>query len=325
MSLNEEHFNKAFAQLEQRRSKNNITQKLRHDEVCDRIPEYAQLEKLLGETSHKLIALMLNSDDNKAEQLKQLEENNLSIQKNMEQLLVTGGFPSDYLKPVYTCPICKDKGTIDGRWCECFNRLMLSAAAQELNNVSPLSLSSFDNFRLDVYSEQNDPELGTSPRTIMQHNLNFCKKYSESFTTESDGILMNGGTGLGKTHLSLAIANRVLNKGYSVIYGSVPELLRTIEREYFGKSDADTMDTLTKCDLLILDDLGAEMDKPLYTSLLYELINARISRGLPMIISTNLGANDMKQRYQDRIWSRLFSLEVLVFAGGDVRRKLKKK
>ena len=72
-------------------------------------------------------------------------------------------------------------------------------------------------------------------------------------------------------------------------------------------------------------DLGAEIEKPLYTSLIYELVNARISRGLPMIINSNLGPNDIQQRYQDRIWSRLFSMKVLVFAGNDVRLKLKKK
>ena len=84
------------------------------------------------------------------------------------------------------------------------------------------------------------------------------------------------------------------------------------------------MQSLSMCDLLILDDLGAEMDKALYTSLLYEIINGRMSRGLPLIVNSNLSAGELQTRYSDRIWSRLFSLEVLMFVGQDIRMKLKK-
>lgn len=322
MNLNEQYFDKAMTQLEARRSKNRAAEQARHDEVCTAIPEYAKLEELLADTSRKLITIIINDKENAADKLKKLEEGNLGIQRNMAALLKQGGFPEDYLQPIYTCPICRDKGTVDGRWCECFQRLLLNAAAEQLNSVSPLKLSSFDGFRLEYYSEEKDASLGTSPRQIMKHNLDFCRSYAEGFTPCSNGIFMTGGTGLGKTHLSLAIADTVIKKGYNVIYGSAPELLRTLEREYFGKSDEDTMSTLTKCDLLILDDLGAEMEKPLYTSLVYELVNARVSRGLPMVVSSNLSAAELQQRYQDRIWSRLFSFEVLMFIGADVRRKL---
>lgn len=322
MNFNEQYFDRAMAQLQARRTYNKAQEQLRHDEVCRKIPEYAKLEELLSDTSRKLITIIINDKENSAEKLKKLEEGNLGIQKNMAALLKQGGFPEDYLQPIHTCPLCLDKGTANGRWCECFHRLMLNAAAEELNSVSPLKLSTFDSFRLDYYSDESDPRIGASPRAVMKRNLDFCRSYAENFSLNSNGVYMNGGTGLGKTHLSLAIADAVIRKGYSAIYGSAPELLRVLEREYFGKSDEDTMDALTKCDLLILDDLGAEMEKPLYMSLVYELINSRISRGLPMIVSSNLSANELQQRYQDRICSRLFSFEMLMFIGADVRRKI---
>ena len=325
MSMNEKHFNKASALLEQRRSINRATEELRHSEVCKKLPKYAQLEEQLAETSKDLIMLLLNKEGNTEERLSLIEQNNLSLQSQMKDLLTEGGFPEDYLEHIYTCPKCCDKGTVDGKWCECFNRLMLKSAAEDLNEVSPLKLSSFDKFRLDLYSDAKDEKLGTSPRAIMKQNLDYCMRYASDFSADSDSILMNGGTGLGKTHLSLAIAEAAIEKGHSVIYGSCPEFLRTLEREHFGRSAEDTMPSLTRCDLLILDDLGAETDKPLYTSLLYELINSRISRCLPTIISSNLDVNELKQRYHDRIWSRLFSMEVLMFVGNDVRRMLKKK
>lgn len=333
MSLNEHYFKKASAQLEQRRSANGNMEIRRRAEVIGKIPEYARLEELLADTSQKLIKLMLQNGPDREEKLAQLEKGNLSIQQSMDALLVQGGFPADYLDRIYTCPKCRDRGTIGGEWCECFRRLMLDAAAEELNSVSPLSLSDFDSFSLDYYSEQGDPALGgISPRMIMEQNLEYCKGYADSFTKKSGGILMSGGTGLGKTHLSLAVADAVIKKGYNVIYCSVPELLRIIEREHYRKwdhsrdndiSDDGVMNSVTECDLLILDDLGAEVDKPLYTSFLYEIINARTNRKLPMIVSTNLGMNDLNARYQDRIGSRIFCFKGLVFAGTDIR-KLKK-
>lgn len=322
MNLNEQYFDKAMAMLEARRRQNKLTEEQRHDEVCRKIPEYAKLEELLADTSRKLIMIIISDKENAEEKLKKLEEGNLGIQRNMTALLKQGGFPEDYLQPIYSCPICQDKGTANGRWCECFQRLMLNAAAEELNSVSPLKLSTFDSFRLDYYSDESDPNVGASPRAVMKRNLEFCKSYAESFSLNSNGIYMSGGTGLGKTHLSLAIADAVIRKGHSVIYGSAPELLRVLEREFYGRSDGDTMDTLTKCDLLILDDLGAEMEKQQYTSLVYELINARVSRNLPMVVSSNLSVTELQQRYHDRICSRLFSFEMLMFIGADVRRKI---
>lgn len=324
MNINEKYFDTAMSKLEQRRTYNASLLQHRHREICDKLPQYAEYERVLAETSGKLIALMLSTGDDAPMHLKQLEENNLALQEKMKALLTNAGYPEDYLQPVYTCPICQDKGIADNKWCECFNKLMLNAAADEINDVSPLKLSSFGSFNLDYYTDEADKNMGISPREVMRKNLAYCMDYADKFTTDSDGIYMSGGTGLGKTHLSLAIANAVIRKGYNVIYGSTPEFLRQLEREYYGRADTDTMASLTRCDLLILDDLGAETEKPVYTSLLYELINSRISRGLPMIISSNLSMNELRQRYQDRICSRIISFETLMFIGQDVRRKLKK-
>ena len=324
MGFNEQYFNAAMDRLSRRRSDNRMISDLRREEVYEKIPEYRELSDRLAETGQKLVSLIMRGGE-VADGVSELEKDNLNTQKCMQQLLVSAGYPEDYLKPVCTCPICRDKGTVDGRWCACFQRLMLEEAAKELNANSPLELSSFDGFRLDYYPDVLNPALRVSEREIMRRNFDYCRAYAENFTGKSDGILMSGATGLGKTHLSLAIASRVLEKGYSVIYGSSPELLRIMEREYFGKSDKDTMAALTGCDLLILDDLGAEMEKPLYESLLYEIINARVSRGLPMIVSTNYSTTDLQKHYPDKICSRLLSFHLMPFFGTDIRRILKKK
>ncbi|MBP1578660.1 MAG: ATP-binding protein [Oscillospiraceae bacterium] len=323
MSYNEDYFNIALAKLEERRRVNRLESDMRRSEVETKIPEYRTLSQKLGETGGKLVALIMRGGDTSAE-LAKLERENTETQKRLAELLYENGYPQDYLEPVYTCPICRDKGIVNNQWCSCFNKLLMEETARELNQNSPLKLSTFESFRVDLYPDVINPIMKVSERSIMQRNFDYCKSYAENFTPASEGILMTGATGLGKTHLSLAIASKVLEKGYTVIYGSAPELLHTLEREHFGKSSKDTMSALTGCDLLIFDDLGAETDKPLYDSLIYEIINSRICRSLPMIVSTNYNTTELQKHYADKICSRLLSFRLMAFFGNDIRRVLKK-
>lgn len=322
MKMNEQFFSQAMDRLNERRNANQRLAESRREEIYAKLPEYKELALCLAQTGGQLVSVILSGGDTSAA-VAELERKNLETAAAMKQLLTAAGYPEDYLEPVYTCPKCHDKGTSDGKWCGCFQRLMMEAAARELNENSPLELSSFDSFRLDYYPEQIDPVIHASQRLVMTKNLEYCKKYAEEFTTGSNGILMSGATGLGKTHLSLAVAAVLLERGFSVIYGSMPELLRIIERECFGRSDKDTLSALSSCDLLILDDLGAEMSKELYTSLIYEIVNGRISRGLPMIVSTNYTLTELRDNYPDKICSRLLSMYTMSFCGNDIRRIIK--
>lgn len=82
------------------------------------------------------------------------------------------------------------------------------------------------------------------------------------------------------------------------------------------------MSLLIGCDLLVLDDLGAENSSEYNLSQIYEIINARINRRLPMIISTNFSVRELPERYYDRICSRLFSMYKMLFYGSDNRLKI---
>ena len=323
MSINEHFFDAAKARLEERRRVNQAETDRRRFRVESEIPGYRELSLKLGETGGQIVRLIMRGGDTSRE-LAEIESENLELQKRLTGLLTSNGYPADYLKPVHTCQICNDTGIANDKWCSCFQKLLMEETARELNQSSPLKLSTFDNFRLDLYPETINPVMQVSDRAVMQRNFENCKKYAENFTTHSEGILMTGATGLGKTHLSLAIAAKVLEKGYTVIYGSSPELLHTLEREHFGRDDKDTMSALTNCDLLIYDDLGAEPDKPLYLSLLYEIVNSRICRGLPTIVSTNYSTQELRSHYPDKICSRLLSFRLMAFVGSDIRMILKK-
>lgn len=311
----------ALERFERRKLENKLTAERRHAEVCGAVPEYGALELELADTMTRSIGAIAQKQTNSKEIISKALEENAAIQKKMARLLSESGFPEDYLSPIYTCEKCRDAGTVDGRWCDCFTKLLNVAASEELNASSPLRLCTFESFDLSLYPETVDPLIGEKQRVVMEKNFQDCVKFAESFNGSGYGLLMLGGTGLGKTHLSLAAANDVIKKGYSVIYNSTPELMRQLDKEFFGRSDTDTMQLITTCDLLILDDLGAETKSDRYISMLYEIVNSRLNRHIPMIVNSNLAVDEIKNRYLDRIWSRLFSLHVLLFCGSDNRLK----
>ncbi len=309
----------ALERLERRRLENKLIAERRHAEVCKAVPEYAALELSLADTMTRSIAAIAEKKTDSKDIISKALEENAAIQRKMAHLLADKGFPENYTAPVYTCEKCRDKGTLDGKWCDCFTKLLNVAASEELNASSPLKLCTFESFDLSLYPETPDPLIGEKQRTVMEMNLRDCINFAENFNGSGYGLLMLGNTGLGKTHLSLAVANAVIKKGYSVVYNSTPELMRQLDKEFFGRADTDTMQLITSCDLLILDDLGAETKSDRYISMLYEIVNSRQNRQLPMIVNSNLAVEEIKIRYQDRIWSRLFSLRVLLFCGSDNR------
>lgn len=316
--MNKEYLIKAQDMLELERVKNKRIESQRRSEVLSRIPEYGRLSAELARTAGEVIEVAMMGGENRAERLNDIKKRNLEIQSQMAELLQKNGYSADYLKPIYSCTLCNDKGAVEGRWCECVKRIVVKLAADELNNGR---LCSFEEFDLSLYSDEVVSQYGRSVREIMRDNLNDCKKYVESFSGKDSGIFMMGNTGLGKTHLSLAIAKELIKKGFSVIYNSVPEILRTLSAEQFSKNDGDSMPVVEDCDLLILDDLGAEHSSEYSASMVYQLINSRLSKNKPIIVSTNLDMSEIKARYHDRIWSRLFSMRVLLFYGTDNRIK----
>ena len=229
------------------------------------------------------------------------------------KILAEHGYPEDYLDMHYTCPVCCDRGYNGSKYCDCFKALCGKLAADELNKSSQLNLSDFESFDLTYYSDENYRQ--------MKNILEFTMQYANTFTPNSKSILLFGETGLGKTHLSLAIANVVLKKGYSVIYDSAINILRTIEKEHFSyEHSSDMIDLVMNTDLLILDDMGTEYESKFYNATIYNIINTRLNCGKPSIISTNLDFESINNRYDQRVMSRIVSMYTcLEFKGKDVR------
>jgi DNA replication protein DnaC len=318
MAFDAKYHAQAGAEL-QRRKQTNISALLaRQEEVAARIPEYVRLRSELAATEAKIARIIIEGR-NADWKIWELQEETNRCLTRIKELLMTARYPAHYLDMAYSCKICRDTGLAGNNRCECYMNAVKRLAAEGINSKSPLMVTGFESFDLSLYPETNKD--GYLSREAMKLNFDYCVKYAAEFHLPNTGILMTGKTGLGKTHLSLAIAGRVLSNGYNAIYGSAPDLFRKIEEEHFGRDFEDnTMNSLQSAELLVLDDVGAEWESSkFYTATLYNVLNSRMNLGRPTIVSSNFNIDDLKIRYGERITSRLMTMEVLNFYGNDIR------
>ncbi len=321
MSYSKDTLLKATQTLESRRNKAQRIQTARHLEVTEKIPEISACEAQLSASGLAVVkALGMGKDSQKY--IDELSALNLTIQEKIKSLLVKNGYPSDYLETPYNCSKCEDTGFIGGYACECRKELLKKIAKNALSEVSPSARCRFDNFDINYYPSDSSETFGVSPKNRMGEILEYCKCYAEDFDEFSESLYMHGATGLGKTHLSLAIANAVTEKGYRVIYDSAQNLLSSLEKEKFSNNkNGDREKEILDCDLLIIDDLGSEFSTQFTVSAVYNIINTRLNRSKPIIISTNLTEEELEKKYTQRITSRIIGGYVsLLFLGKDIRQ-----
>lgn len=303
---------RAQAEIDERRAAVKAQREDRIKEIESKFPEIARVNKILSGTVKEIAQAMTES--NVGEIIGKIADKNLEAQKARRQLLVSFGYPEDYLDVHYKCEKCGDTGFVNGNRCTCLETLARKYSIEQLHKDCHIALNDFSQFDLNVYPEEHRQE--------MKAILDMCVNYAETFSTQSDMMFFFGGTGLGKTLLSSAIAKRVLERGFSVAYDSLSNFLRKIEQEHYGRSEGDTVDMLLSADLVILDDIGSEFRSGFNDAQIYDIINSRINYRLPTIVSTNLSYKELNTRYNERIVSRLLGMFVPVeFRGRDVRMK----
>lgn len=315
--LREQIFAAAMNRIDANRLRAREEQERRTDEILRKIPEAVEVERQLRSVC--LSILRIKGNEERSECLQQIRKQTDDANTMMRRILTENGYPADYLETHYSCTKCCDSGFVGGERCDCLQHEIMMITAELMNKRSRLSLCSFSTFSLAYYDDLPPDEY-----TAMKWNYVRCKQYAANFTPGLSGnLFMVGGTGLGKTHLSLSIASVVLEKGFSVIYDSVGNLFHALEQEYFNRDEAydDTLETLLDCDLLILDDFGTEFDTSFSRSQLYTILNSRINSAKSFIVNTNLTEKELQDKYGDRILSRLISSESLYFCGKDIRLK----
>ena len=243
-----------------------------------------------------------------------------------DALLAASGRSPLALEPKFTCPLCQDTGVAEGKTCQCVRREMQRLRREEIEAMSSLSVTSFDTMKLDYYPNTRDPQTGRTVRQYMAELLADLQDYAASFDLNSENLMLTGNAGLGKTHAALAVAGAALDKGYDVIYISSPDFFSRVETLHFGSDPAGEkdalLDTVSGADLLILDDLGTEFNSSFVISTLYSLLNDRLGRRRPTILTTNITDGTLLEKlYTEKVASRISAFVPYRFLGEDIRLK----
>lgn len=310
----------AYRRLEERKADRQSQYNQRLQEAYQKVPRLRQLDQQMRSNMAKAACAAFSGDA--ASAMEQARQENQALRQEHDALVATH-FAPGWLNETPVCTRCDGVGYIGSTMCQCLRQLCLEEQRRQIADLTT-GAERFSAFRLDYYPEQIDRNYGASPRMIMEKTLDICRRYAAGFGPGAGNLLFVGGTGLGKTFLSACIANEVTEKGYSVAYESASRLFSKLEKNRFSPDEQSQrdVDNFNNCDLLIIDDLGTEMPGTFVNAALYTLINDRLLANKSTIISTNLLAQEIGQRYMPQIASRIQgSYKGLTFVGDDIRLK----
>ena len=309
------------------RDKNRRTAEFeeRRERIFQRQPRLRQIESELHATMGRIITSALRRGTDPRPAIETLRDENLSLQAEKREILSRMGLPADCLEEKPGCPLCADTGYCGGQVCRCLRQYYAREQKKDLSQMLDLGGQSFDTFELDWYSPQVLPGQSKSARRQMEDTVyETCVDFAHQFGRRPRNLLLFGAPGLGKTHLSAAIAREVSDMGFSVVYDTAAHVFERFETQKFGREDSEAqrdVERILDCDLLILDDLGTEMTTAFVQSALYQIINSRLMEKRSTIINTNLSPDKLAQRYTPQIASRVEGeYQLLAFVGEDIRK-----
>lgn len=315
MGYNNTYYSKALKLINENYEKKKSQYNHSLDNLYENVPLLYEIDRQLTKIGSGAAMMALSGD---LESLNKIKENSQELLNQKNEILASAGIGN--LKP--ECSICSDKGLVNGKYCDCVKTLAKKLILEDLSRVTPIKKCTFKDFNLNFYPDTPDSN-GIIPQKVMTSVFKMAKDYCIHFPKNAKNLLFMGGAGLGKTHLSFAMAYDILDKGYGVVYGSAQNLFSEIEKEHFSYSGStEKLDALLNSDLLVIDDLGTEFLSSFSQSLFYNIVNTRILNGKPTIINTNLSFKEIEDRYTPRISSRFIgNYEMIKFIGNDIRQQ----
>lgn len=313
MSLSNSQYDSIIRTYEEKQSRSHFLQKQRKEEVLARVPAYTELERETASVSVEQGRRLLSGDE---DAISTLHENLQELAAQKLALLRNAGFPDDYLAPVYECPDCQDTGYINGQKCHCFKQQIITLLYEQSNIQELLKTENFDTLSLSYYEGED--------LARFQGAVNACRNFIQTFGADYRNLFFYGTVGTGKSFLSSCVARDLIERGHLVIYFSAAGLFDHLSQITFDHKSKEELYSfygdIYNCDLVIIDDLGTELTNAFVSSQLFSLLNERHLRKKSTLISTNLSLEELRDRYSDRIFSRITSnYEVYKITGPDIR------
>lgn len=324
MALQNYQYDIIMREYSRRQSENRRRLEEHREEVYQKLPRIKEID---GDVAALCAARARDLLTGEADKTDDLKEAVAALSEERQILLLSNGYPGDYLELIYTCPHCQDTGYVEGEKCSCFKKMEVELLYAQSNLRQILEKENFDHFSFDYYSDtiRNDSTGLTALETARQA-YDLAQNFVQNFDSAAENLFLYGSTGVGKTFLSHCIAKALLDSAHFVLYFSAYDLFDLMAKAAFSrKKDTETQENfIYECDLLIIDDLGTELTNSFVSSQLFLCINERLSRRKSTIISTNLKLENFSDTYSERTFSRIASnYRLIKLIGEDIRiRKL---
>ncbi|MBP3460399.1 MAG: ATP-binding protein [Lachnospiraceae bacterium] len=314
MGLSNKQFDSIMEKYDSIRLNNHRLQMERADEVHQKIPAYFDVEDELRTLRMRHMQASLDQDSEALTIIRSQED--LLIDKR-DRLLTDGGYPKDYLAPIYSCEKCHDTGFLpESRTkCSCFVEAQTRLLFEQSGIFDLITVQNFDTLSFEYFNEAEAASYSNA--------LNISKNFTGNFNSDYQNLVFYGNVGTGKTFLSCCIAKELMEKGYSVTYCSADKLFKNLVDLRFNddrEAYFSFMEEINQCDLLIIDDLGTEAISERVRADLFTCLNNRDLLKKATLISTNLTLDELNRRYSERIFSRVSShFTFCKFEGRDIR------
>lgn len=261
---------------------------------------------------------ILSSDLDPIEKNKKLKKLDTKMNEKINELKL-----SEKIKPSYECEICKDTGYVNGKMCRCLTKKLNEKLFKFGESREIIKNATFKNYNLNLFSDEpivNEKSL----RDFMAEKEKLAMDYAENFSGEGKGLFYFGKSGTGKTFNIGAITNRIIERGFTVIYLTSMELFEVFRYKDTFVDNADDYrakyTAIKDVELLVIDDLGTEVITPSNLAAFFDLVNYRTALHKPVIYSSNLELTQLSKKYDDRVFSRISgSVEFVEFIGKNLR------
>ena len=295
MALSNSQYDAIMREYGKQQMENQHSQEARKKEIYQKVPAVKELEAEIAERSVACARKLLEGNQ---EAIYELREKLADLKEQKALLIKAAGYSDDYLELHYRCKDCRDTGWVDGHKCHCFLRAQMKLLYAQSNLERVLEQENFDHLTFQYYdNSQIIPEIGMTNADYMRRVV--------------------------KTFLTNCIARKLMDTYHSVIYFSASDLFEVFSRNKFDYDQAEEMkDTyryILDCDLLIIDDLGTELNNSFTSSQLFYCINERMNMNRSTIISTNLSLTQLRDSYTDRVTSRIMRYRIIPLYGRDIR------